>query len=276
MDKIAIISMVRNDDMFIQKWISYYGKHFGENNLFLILDGMDQIKPKNHNINCLQVPHKKLSRSQGDKNRVQIVSSLAKSLFKRYQRIIACDIDEFLVLDPNVKSTLSDYLLEKTNHTSLSALGIDVAQNIDEEEAIDLNKPFLSQRSFGVIASRYTKPVVACKPLDWGSGYHRVKWRNYNIDQNLFLFHFGMIDYKRSTGKTEDSSRINEGWTNHLERRFKIFEDIRLNKVVSGDAAIKSTRTKLQWIRTPYAWNKPRQSKPEVVIEIPNRFKSIV
>jgi hypothetical protein len=44
MDEIAVISMARNDDMFIQKWITYYGNHFGEHNLFLILDGMDQKK----------------------------------------------------------------------------------------------------------------------------------------------------------------------------------------------------------------------------------------
>ncbi len=276
MDKIAVISMARNDDMFIQKWISYYGKHFGENNLFLILDGMDQKRPSNLNINCLRVPHKKLSRSQGDKNRIQIVSSLAKSLFKRYHRVIACDIDEFLVLDPNIGSNLSDYLLRKTTRSSISALGIDVGQHIDLEESIDLNKAFLCQRSFGVIAARYTKPIIACKPLNWGSGYHRVKWRNYHIDKNLYLFHFGMVDYKRSTGKTEDSSRIEQGWTKHLDRRFKIFDNIRSNKAISGDKIIKSVRAKLQWIRTPYAWNKPRQSKPEVVIQIPKRFREIV
>lgn len=276
MDEIAVISMARNDDMFIQKWISYYGNHFGEHNLFLILDGMDQKKPSNTNINCLRVPHKKLSRSQGDKNRVQIVSSLAKSLFKRYKRVIACDIDEFLVLDPNIKSTLSEYLLKKSNRASLSALGIDVGQHIDKEQAIDLKAAFLDQRSFGIIAARYTKPVVAYKPLNWGSGYHRIKWRNYNIDNNLYLFHFGMVDYKRSTGKTEDASRVEQGWTKHLDRRFKIFDDIRSNKAISGDEIIKSTRTRFQWLRTPYAWNKPRQSKPEVIIQIPERFKGTV
>ncbi len=276
MDKIAVISMARNDDMFIQKWISYYGNQFGEHNLFLILDGMDQKKPSNKNINCLCVPHKKLSRSQGDKNRIQIVSSLAKSLFKRYERVIACDIDEFLVLDPNITTNLSDYLLRRTSHSSISALGIDVGQHIDKEQPIDLKTNFLSQRSFGVLAARYTKPIIACKPLNWGSGYHRVKWKNYNIDKNLYLFHFGMVDYKRSTGKTEDKSRIEQGWTKHLDRRFKIFDDIRSNKAIPGDDIIKSTRSKFQWLRTPYAWNKPKQSKPEVVIQIPERFREIV
>ena len=51
---------------------------------------------------------------------------------------------------------------------------------------------------------------------------------------------------------------------------------VRENGEISGDEIITSTRTRFQWLRTPYAWNKPRQSKPEVIIQIPERFKGIV
>jgi len=43
---IAVLSMVRNDNFFISKWIDYYGQIFGFNNLFLILDGFDQPSPE--------------------------------------------------------------------------------------------------------------------------------------------------------------------------------------------------------------------------------------
>ncbi len=45
--RIAVISMARNDKIFIQKWINYYGSEFGFENLYLILDGHDQNIPEN-------------------------------------------------------------------------------------------------------------------------------------------------------------------------------------------------------------------------------------
>ena len=35
---IAVISMVRNDSFFANKWISYYGAQFGYQNLYLFID----------------------------------------------------------------------------------------------------------------------------------------------------------------------------------------------------------------------------------------------
>ena len=43
---IAVLSMARNDNFFIAKWIDYYSQIFGFNNLFLILDGFDQPSPE--------------------------------------------------------------------------------------------------------------------------------------------------------------------------------------------------------------------------------------
>ena len=62
---IAVISMVRNDSFFANKWISYYGAQFGYQNLYLFIDGIDQPLPeKASKINCFQIPHLHLKRAQ--------------------------------------------------------------------------------------------------------------------------------------------------------------------------------------------------------------------
>ncbi|MGB0777422.1 MAG: glycosyltransferase family 2 protein [Flavobacteriaceae bacterium] len=276
MNEIAVISMARNDDFFIPKWVAYYGDQFGKANLYLILDGLDQIKPEDQEINCIRVPHKKLSRAKGDKNRAAIVSNLAKALFKRYKRVIACDIDEFLVLDPKNKNSLYNYLIQSHSGTSISAQGIDVGQHINLEKEISVEQPFLAQRNYGLVSSRYTKPVVALKPIQWGSGFHRVKGKNFHIDQNLFLFHFGMVDFERSTGKTKDQSRIDQGWTNHLDRRFELFKIISEGIPTDGDEVFDKYRIIQNWKRPLYAWNKPGTLSNVSLIKIPQRFHSIV
>jgi len=269
--------MARNDEFFIRKWIDYYGRQFGRENLFLILDGHDQALPEGHEtINVIRLPHAAMSRSRGDRNRARMVSYFARALFHRYQVVIAHDIDEFLVIDPAVNINLSDYLRAVSGRSSLSALGLDVGQHLDEEKAIEAGSPFLEQRSYAHVSARYTKPVVALRPLTWGSGFHRIKGRNFRIDPNLFLFHFGMVDYEMSVGKTGNNDLLKSGWTGHFDRRLQLFELIRNSQPVDGDSFFRQARRRQSVLRPFYALNKPGMLRDKPIIKIPDRFRSVI
>ena len=43
--KIAAITMARNDEFFLERWIKYYGDALGKDNLYIYLDGEDQTIP---------------------------------------------------------------------------------------------------------------------------------------------------------------------------------------------------------------------------------------
>lgn len=273
--RIGVLSMVRDDEFFIRKWIHYYGSQFGHDNLFLILDGQEQPYPAGHEkINVCRLPYKSHNRARGDCERSRIISFIAKALFYRYDIIIAHDIDEFLVLDPNCRQSLAEYLQRPITYASLSALGLDVGQHRETEKPIDPERPFLEQRSFAHVSARYTKPVVATEPLTWGSGFHRVKGRNFHIDPNLFLFHFGMVDYDSATAKMEKQALINAGWSGHLDRRYLLFDLIAKKKAIDGDRFFTKARKRESLIRPLYAWNKPGMLKEKPIIRIPERFRS--
>ncbi|PKP34691.1 MAG: hypothetical protein CVT98_10630 [Bacteroidetes bacterium HGW-Bacteroidetes-15] len=275
--KIAVISMLRNDDFFVYKWIDYYGAQFGRENLYLILDGQDQPLPNNHEtLNVIRIPHIPLSRSKGDRNRARLVSHFAKALFRRYDIVIASDIDEFLVVDPNQNKSLFEYLQNPFWGSSRSALGLDVGQHVEKELPIDPSRPFLEQRSFAHVSARYTKPVVALKPIRWGSGYHRIKGKNFRIDPNLFLFHFGMVDFNRTKLKMGDDSLLKVGWEGHLGRRYQLFNLIMNNTPIVGDAFFRKARIRQSIFRPIYAINKPGMLKEKPIVKIPERFKSIL
>ena len=276
-NKIAVVSMMRNDNFFVNKWLDYYSNQFGVKNLFLILDGHDQVFPAGYkDVNVIRLPHISLSRSKGDRNRARLISYFAKSLFHRYEKVIAHDIDEFLVVDPKLNVSLSEYLNRPISSSSLSALGLDVGQHIEHEQPIDINKPFLEQREFAHVSARYTKPVVATTPIRWGSGFHRIKGRNFRIDSNLFLFHFGMIDFNISKAKLGDQSLHTAGWTGHLDRRLQLFDLIRNNPAVDGDSFFNSARLRQSLFRPIYAINKPGNLRENPIVRIPERFKSVL
>lgn len=269
--------MARNDQFFISKWIEYYGSQFGHENLFLILDGHDQdIPPEGGAINVIRIPREKQSRSRGDKNRINLISTFARALFQRYDVIIAHDIDEILVADPAHHSGLAGYLQRPIRYSSLSALGLDVGQHLDNEGPIDPSRPFLQQRSFAHVSARYTKAIVATRPVKWGSGFHRVVNRNFHIDPELFLFHFGMVDYQIAQIKMEDQSLLSAGWQGHLDRRYELFELIRKKTPIEGDSFFRQARRRESLFRPIFALNKPGMLIEKPVIRIPDRFSNIV
>jgi hypothetical protein len=190
--------------------------------------------------------------------------------------VIAHDIDEFLVVDPNTNQSLAEYLQKPIRSSSLSALGLDVAQHLELEQPINHSRPFLEQRSFAHVSSRYTKPVVATAPIRWGSGFHRIKGRNFRIDPNLYLFHFGMVDYGKSKDKLSDLSLHSAGWTGHLNRRSQLFDLILKDNALNGDNFFSKARLRQSLFRPIYAINKPGMLSEKPIIEIPERFKPIV
>ena len=97
--RIAAITMVRNDDFFLHRWLKYYGDQFGPENLYIYLDGTDQPVPQNAGAAHIEkLPHTDLSRAAGDKYRIGKLNELARELLETYDIVIGCDCDEFLIV----------------------------------------------------------------------------------------------------------------------------------------------------------------------------------
>ena len=92
--RIAAITMARNDEFFLSRWIKYYGQELGYENLYIYLDGLDQTVPENAGASHVtKLPHTDMSRAAGDKYRIGLMSNLAKKLFQEYDIVIGCDCE---------------------------------------------------------------------------------------------------------------------------------------------------------------------------------------
>jgi hypothetical protein len=277
MKRICALTTVRNDRIFLRKWIEYYGAVLGKESLFVVLDGYDQTPPENaEGVNLLRLPHIPLERVPAMRRRARVMSNIARGLYFYFDVAIATDVDEFIVVDPTLGVDLRSYLSSRELPSSLSALGLDVGQHLHLEDPLDPHGAFLAQRQFAHVSSRYTKPCITTRPLTWGSGMHRIKGRNFRIDPNLFLFHFGMIDYALATGKTLDADRLATGWEGHLSRREKLFKIITEAEPFDGDAYFPEARRYQTWHRPIYAWNKPGMIPGDPVVRIPERFRNLL
>ncbi|MDR2269148.1 MAG: glycosyltransferase family 2 protein [Rickettsiales bacterium] len=277
MKNIAAITMARDDEFFLGRWIDYYGGIFGVENLFIYLDGIDQKAPAGAGrANITKLRHSKnMSRASGDKARIKLLSDLARNLFSRgYDIVIGTDSDEFLVVDPKTEKTLREYLSELNIKRSVGGLGLDVGQNPNAEPPLDKSRPFLEQRKFAVINPRYTKPVVLAQPAEWGSGFHRVKSCNFHIDKNLYLFHFGSVDLNMLEARMRARGK---DWTKHLRRQqTRTIHKIGCAWKIWNERTMKIARVIQMILRNPLAWNKPQMLWLKPVVKIPKRFRKIV
>lgn len=277
MKKICALTMVRNDEFYLKKWVEYYGSELGVQNLYIFLDGKDQEVPQwcaGTNIEAVdKIPGQVV---EAEKGRLDFLSAKAAELLKSYDLVIGVDADEILVVDPALGQSLKEYLSEADIDVSLSGLGVDVGQHTGEEGDIDGDHAFLNQRHYARLSTRYTKPCVIAKPVRWGRGFHRVKGHNFHIGRNLFLFHFGYFDLGRIKARFEDPSRRAAGWTKHLERRSKTIRQVTEGKARDWDRWTRTARLIQTFCRPPYAWNKPAMFELVVIVRIPDRFSNII
>lgn len=269
--RIAAITMARNDTFFLSRWIEYYGREVGTENLYIYLDGTDQDIPENAGAaHITKLPHTDMSRSDGDKYRIGKMSDLASELFKKYDIVIGCDCDEFLIIDPALNTSLAEYLSNAEIHTTLSGLGLDVGQHLTNEKPLDPSKPFLSQRAYALLSTRYTKPVVINRPVRWGSGFHSINGHNFHIDPHLYLLHFGAVDMDMLVAKAASRG---PDWVNHLKRRGNGTINDVTNRHAHGEKWLKIARVMQRIFRPIYAWDKPGMLGIKRIVKIPNRFQ---
>lgn len=270
--KIAAITMARNDEFFLTRWIKYYGEMIGTENLYIYLDGTDQKIPNNAGTaNITKLPHTDMTRSVGDKYRIGLINDLAKKLLKTYDIVIGCDCDEFLIVDPAVNKNLAEYLSELKIKNTVSGLGLDIGQNMKIEQTLDITKPILEQREYALLSTRYTKPVVKNAPLDWGSGFHSISGHNFHIDKNLYLLHFGAVDMQMLEHKAASRG---PDWLNHLRRRGNGTINAVTNLPAHDEKWIKRARIIQTLARPIYAFDKPGMFGIQRVVKIPARFKN--
>lgn len=277
MKRICAITMARNDAFFLKKWISYYGKELGEENLYVFLDGEDQSLPYDTGkVNVIIRKRVSQEVTVADRTRIGFLNEQAHKLLEKYDLVIGGDADELLVVDPKVGKSLVEYLSTAKCKPCISGLGIDVGQHLKEELPIDDTKPFLSQRKYALMDSQYTKPVVVSERVNWGAGFHRVKGRNYRIDKNLYLFHFGSVDEGIYKAKFNDQERISEGWTKHMNQRYRTIRLVTIKKALDGDKYLPVARFLQTLIRHPFMCTRPYMYFWKMIIRIPERFSSVV
>lgn len=270
--------MARNDDFFLRKWVEYYGRELGKENLYIFYDGVDQsVGDFCQGTNVFVQPKIGTQVVAAEKGRLRFLSDKAAELFAQgYDLVVGVDADEYIVVDPKHGIGLREFLSHQDVDVCLSPLGLDFGQKLGEEGDLSFEGTFLSQRHYAQIGTRYTKPSIIAQPCQWGSGFHRIKGHNFHIAQDLYLMHFGYADKKILEKRLRDADRVAQGWKKHIYKRSRTIKYATEEKARDFDSWMHFARVCQTWCRPLYSWNKPAMFELRIVVRMPERFEEIL
>ncbi len=281
------MTYVFNEAVNLPIWVNYYGKLFGFENLFVVDTSSNDGSTDNLGaVNVIRIPKKPFDEDE----KTNFLSSFHASLTTAYDAVIATDCDEIMIPDPAKYSDLNDYI-SRLSSDYVNAVGIDLVHLISEEPPLDLSKPILSQRRYGLFSSPECKPLLSRVPVKWLPGLHASD-KEPKFDTDLYLFHLKLMDFTTSTNRHQ-LNRRNDWSGKSLERnygahhRYSLKQFIMENFFSLVDRRNRGELTqfgfgpeiKVMVERTvidPEGNYRPPMDVPAKFVQIPERFAQIV
>jgi hypothetical protein len=208
--RLAAITMVRDEQVMLPRWVAHYGRECGTDHLYVIDDNSTDGSTDDLPCSVIRIP------SWGDKHfeqtRMRMVSRIAAGLLEAYDAVLFADADEFLVADPERHEGLVDLLAKRPDVPVLGAQALNVVHDAQREPQLDADRPVLGQRTWAKFIPLMCKPALKRTPAPWVAGSHGTTVP-FEIDPDLYLFHlkFAEREHLRATGDHRKALADSEG-----------------------------------------------------------------
>jgi hypothetical protein len=193
------ITMVYRDYFFLERWVDYYGKQFGRQHLYVLSHGGD---PEHDRIaegaNVIRLPRDP-TLHRLTRRRWSLKSQFSAGMLRYYNWLFVGDVDEVVIVDPEVAPDLITYMTgkdDKTTPHSLCPFGIELIHNPKAEpDPVVKGEPILAKRRVFRANANYAKPCILRKETTFTIGGHANSHQPRVLDPHLFLLHLRYVDY---------------------------------------------------------------------------------
>lgn len=198
--RVCAVVMVKDDYFFLRKWISYYGRQLGHENLFVISHGGDKtVAEIARDANVIPIPAGRddsIGHKRFEIDRFGLINDFCSGLVRYFQYVIFTDVDEFIIVDPALGIGLIEYIRSHSAATTITPFGLDVIHRTAQEpSSIDPDRPVLSQRKYCKVEPLYSKPAITRMDIIRSVGNHNSNDSDLYLGSGLYLFHLKWVDY---------------------------------------------------------------------------------
>ena len=186
--RVAVVTDATSPGYFFPSWVAYYGGLFGRENLFVVtyrgLAGLFS----DYALGGIW----ELKSDFSETVRADIVAEIVAIGLAKYDAVVRCDVDEFIVADPRRHASLASYI-DGLDLPCVTTMGLDVIERDEDRLRID-GSGLLGQRSYCVRSAAYCKTAIARVPLKWSVGFHHADVRP--VFDAAYLFHMKYADFQ--------------------------------------------------------------------------------
>ena len=169
--KNAVYTVVQNESRLLPVWLKYYSRYFDDIHVFdhNSTDGSVEEAKKKYKFTSHRIENKtRYDSNLMLRNGVEAQHNLFAK--HKYDWLVFAEADELIVLNPDKYNNFNDFFKD-TKELSITCTGREVL-TLDEEKAIDWDKPLLAQRTYWWPHPSYYKTVISQVPLNWVEGFH--------------------------------------------------------------------------------------------------------
>lgn len=200
----AIITMARNESVFLPIWWHYYSQFFQPEDIY-ILDH-ETTDGSTSGPGFVRVPVYRPVVDWGWHR--DMLQQKQNELIEKYDVVLCTDVDEIVAPDPRT-GNLGDYI-DRFDKEFVNCSGYEILHMKDMEEPLNLWLPILQQRFHWYFNPSYSKPLLATVPMYWHGGLHsRVDGQTMD-DPSLYLIHLHRVDYDICL--TRHQQRVLQPW----------------------------------------------------------------
>ncbi|MXV49664.1 hypothetical protein GS399_01670 [Pedobacter sp. HMF7647] len=185
----AVVTMAKNESVFLPIWWHYYSQFFHPEDIYIIDHDTTDGSTSGPGFVRIPVSHPVVDwgwhrdRLQENQNK----------LIARYDVVLCTDVDEIVAPDPRT-GTLGDYI-DRFEGEFVNCRGYEIIHIKNSEKQLNLQQPILEQRFHWYHNPSYSKPLLATVPMQWHGGLHvRVDGKT-SVDPSLYLLHLHRVDY---------------------------------------------------------------------------------
>jgi hypothetical protein len=200
------MTMVRDEADMLPRWLDYYGRQLGVENLVVLDDNTVDGSTTGLPCTTYRLPPEPWKHDWA-RTRAQLANAFARGLLACNDVVIFTDVDEFLVPDPAQYAGLREYLSDRRDKMIVAPLALEVMHNAKLEPALDPSRPVLEQRRFVKASPGMCKPLLKRSPERWQPAFHAIN-APFEIDPALWMFHLKYCDVTLLEKVAEERRRI--------------------------------------------------------------------
>lgn len=290
---LAALTMVHEEDFFLERWIAHWRKYLPDDAIYVLNHGGNaDVARIAKGCNVIRLPYDQLKKSVNQR-RWQILSLHASALTGFYNWVACNDVDEFVVLDPEVSGDLVGYLMDIAARDvvppALTTFAIEMVHNLETEtDPLLPGTPILGARRCYRLNSNYAKPCLISRPTEFKAGGHGANHKAITLDPHLYNFHLRFIDHdycmarfhksleRRLAGKTAEEQRAMQaggwGWAS-VEGTFKALSQRAPVAETVDHPAFRKAMLDDRILRPPFTLM--GGGRPPEIYRLPERFNGV-